>query len=363
MFINDVGQSTWEEINDGIAGSNYGWTICEGDCPRRTRTFAIRYFNTDMTRAARLDAPSSAAPFTIRPSTNFRPATSANISLPTSAAAWIRVMDPSNNTASDFATGLSTPVDLQVGPDGEPLLSHARKWRSGLEDRRHSSPGVEHLLAFTGCDCRDNVMIGGFIITGTANKRVIVRALGPSLQQFNVPNPLADPILELHASRPGRSLPRTTIGETLRKLRSLTASWRRTNDLESAIIATLSPGAYTAIVRGQNGANRRRCGGSLRSRFGGRLEAGQYQHAQLCPDRRQQADRRIYPRKQRRRRQSDRASDRTFARRSLASAMRSPIPTLELRDSNGALASWPTTTGRTIPNQAAQITASGLRAD
>ena len=32
LFINDVGQNTWEEINDGIAGSNYGWSICEGDC-------------------------------------------------------------------------------------------------------------------------------------------------------------------------------------------------------------------------------------------------------------------------------------------------------------------------------------------
>ncbi len=32
MFINDVGQNAWEEINDGIAGSNYGWSICEGVC-------------------------------------------------------------------------------------------------------------------------------------------------------------------------------------------------------------------------------------------------------------------------------------------------------------------------------------------
>jgi glucose/arabinose dehydrogenase len=35
MFINDVGENTWEEINDGIAGSNYGWPTCEGFCNRR----------------------------------------------------------------------------------------------------------------------------------------------------------------------------------------------------------------------------------------------------------------------------------------------------------------------------------------
>ena len=44
----------------------------------------------------------------------------------------------------------------------------------------------------------DNVGIGGFIVTGSAPKRVIVRAIGPSLTHFNVPDVLADPVLELH---------------------------------------------------------------------------------------------------------------------------------------------------------------------
>ena len=44
----------------------------------------------------------------------------------------------------------------------------------------------------------DNVMIGGFIVQGTQPKRVIVRAIGPELSQYGVPNPLADPTLELH---------------------------------------------------------------------------------------------------------------------------------------------------------------------
>ncbi len=48
----------------------------------------------------------------------------------------------------------------------------------------------------------DNVGIGGFIITGTAPKHVLIRAIGPSLAQFGVPDPLADPVLELHG--PGR---------------------------------------------------------------------------------------------------------------------------------------------------------------
>ena len=46
----------------------------------------------------------------------------------------------------------------------------------------------------------DNVMIGGFIVQGTQPRRMIVRAIGPELTQYGVPNPLADPTLELHDS-------------------------------------------------------------------------------------------------------------------------------------------------------------------
>src|SRR5204862_8423 len=44
----------------------------------------------------------------------------------------------------------------------------------------------------------DNVMIGGFIVQGTGPKRVIIRAIGPELSQYGVPNPLGNPRLELH---------------------------------------------------------------------------------------------------------------------------------------------------------------------
>ena len=44
----------------------------------------------------------------------------------------------------------------------------------------------------------ENVGIGGFIITGSAPKRVLLRAIGPSLTHFGVPDVLADPVLELH---------------------------------------------------------------------------------------------------------------------------------------------------------------------
>ena len=93
----------------------------------------------------------------------------------------------------------------------------------------------------------DRVGIGGFIITGTEPKHVLFRAIGPSLSQSGVSNVLSDPVLELRPQwiRHGH---RTTTGETPRRPKS-GHRLPPTNDLESAIDATLAPGAYTAIVR------------------------------------------------------------------------------------------------------------------
>ena len=105
------------------------------------------------------------------------------------------------------------------------------------------------LLVETG----DNVLIGGFIITGTQPKKVIVRAIGPSLTGFGVAGALADPILELHG--PGAF---TTITNdnwrSDQQAEIIATGIPPTNDLESAIVATLpaNNSAYTAIVRGAN---------------------------------------------------------------------------------------------------------------
>src|SRR5437870_13918320 len=64
------------------------------------------------------------------------------------------------------------------------------------------SPSLDPILANISTrglvQTGDNVMIGGFIVQGTQPKNMIIRAIGPELSQFGVPNPLADPILELH---------------------------------------------------------------------------------------------------------------------------------------------------------------------
>jgi hypothetical protein len=93
----------------------------------------------------------------------------------------------------------------------------------------------------------NKVMIGGFIVAGSDPKRVLIRGIGPSLT--GVGATLQDPILELHQGN-------ATI--------AVNDDWKEhqaeveatgippTNDLESAIVATLTPGAYTAILAGKN---------------------------------------------------------------------------------------------------------------
>jgi hypothetical protein len=106
----------------------------------------------------------------------------------------------------------------------------------------------------------DNVMIGGFIVQGTEPKRVIVRAIGPELTQYGVPNPLANPTLELHDATgaliaSNNNWATTIIGGiiTANQVHDIQASgYAPGNGFESAIIADLAPGNYTAIVRGVN---------------------------------------------------------------------------------------------------------------
>ena len=94
------------------------------------------------------------------------------------------------------------------------------------------------------------MLIGGFIVVGTDPKKVIIRAIGPSLTAFGVPNALADPILELH--KPDNTVVTNDNWRDTQEQEIIDTTIPPTNDLESAIVATLDPGPYTAIVSGKN---------------------------------------------------------------------------------------------------------------
>jgi hypothetical protein len=98
----------------------------------------------------------------------------------------------------------------------------------------------------------NNVLIGGFIITGAQPKKIMVRAIGPSLSSL-FPGALADPILELRDSS-GGLIRSNDNWRSDQEAEIIATTIPPTNNLESAIVATLpaNNSAYTAIVRGVN---------------------------------------------------------------------------------------------------------------
>jgi hypothetical protein len=96
----------------------------------------------------------------------------------------------------------------------------------------------------------DNVLIAGFIIAGPAGstKQVLIRGIGPSLADFGVPGTISDPLLEVHKS--DGSVVTNDNWADASNAGEIPAGFAPTNHLESAIYAELSPGTYTAIVKG-----------------------------------------------------------------------------------------------------------------
>jgi probable HAF family extracellular repeat protein len=99
----------------------------------------------------------------------------------------------------------------------------------------------------------DNVMIGGLIVSGDSGQtdQVIVRAIGPSLSDFGVPDALQDPTLELHDGN-GALIGFNDNWRSDHEIEIIATSFPPSRNAESAIISTLAPGNYTAIVRGVN---------------------------------------------------------------------------------------------------------------
>jgi len=98
----------------------------------------------------------------------------------------------------------------------------------------------------------ENVMIGGFIITGTDPSQLVVRALGPSLGAFGVPDPLADPFLEIHDGN-GATIQSNNNWRDNQEAALQNTGLAPSTDLESAILISVAPGSYTAIVKGADG--------------------------------------------------------------------------------------------------------------
>jgi glucose/arabinose dehydrogenase len=117
IFINDVGENTWEEINDGITGSNYGWPATEGI--KNNPAYRDPIFAYGHGSGSTLGCAITGGTFYNPTASQYPGGYTGVYFFSDYCSGWIRKLDPaSGNTVSGFATAISSAVDLKVGDDG-----------------------------------------------------------------------------------------------------------------------------------------------------------------------------------------------------------------------------------------------------
>jgi hypothetical protein len=130
-----------------------------------------------------------------------------------------------------------------AGGDGSDIGAYEIGASNGVAEKTLGNISTR-LAVSTG----ENVLIGGFIVVGQAPKRIIIRAIGPSLGAFGVNGALADPTLELFQG--STSLAFNNDWQDSQASEISPTGLAPSDPREAAIVRTLAPGAYTAVVRG-----------------------------------------------------------------------------------------------------------------
>ena len=112
IFINDVGEQTWEEIDEGVAGANYGWPNTEGET--NDARFTSPLYVYDHSQGCAITGGAFYNPAV----TQFPGEYVGTYFFADFCGGWIRRYDPVADSVTGFATDVSNPVDLQVGADG-----------------------------------------------------------------------------------------------------------------------------------------------------------------------------------------------------------------------------------------------------
>lgn len=121
MFINDVGQNTWEEINDGIAGANYGWPGIEGNQgtpPNSPGTYQAPLYAYSHGGGTFQGFAITGGAFYNPATPQFPPEYVGDYFFADFVNDWINVLDVTTGTPTRFASNAPGTVDLRVAPDG-----------------------------------------------------------------------------------------------------------------------------------------------------------------------------------------------------------------------------------------------------
>ncbi|MHC5537739.1 PQQ-dependent sugar dehydrogenase, partial [Singulisphaera rosea] len=123
IFINDVGGSRWEEIDEGVAGANYGWPVTEGPTKHPGHHPPIHSYGEAAIKSL------SGGVFYNPPHRQFPDQYVGKYFFADFILNWVRVLDPERpDSVQPFASGLAGPVALQVGPDGSLYCLNRNAW-------------------------------------------------------------------------------------------------------------------------------------------------------------------------------------------------------------------------------------------
>jgi hypothetical protein len=169
-----------------------------------------------------------------------------------------------DNADAIIATGLEPPTQfesvilLDLPPGSYTAVMRDFENASGiglveLYDLQTSDGHAANLSTRGFVQGGDSVLIGGLIVGGTAQKKLIVRAIGPTLVSKGVATPLADPTIGLFDANGTQIDFNDNWRQSAQATQIFEAGLAPADDLEAAILHTVAPGNYTAIVRSANG--------------------------------------------------------------------------------------------------------------
>ena len=262
LFIGDVGDGSWEEIDfeprGSAGGRNYGWRVFEGThCGNPSTGCSLGNHVPPIIEYGH----NASGGFSVTGGYRYRGG-----ALPALRGFYVYGDFVSDRIWAAEPTGSGTWVTTEVasvpnvstfGEDENGELYAANLSAGTIVRLTPAATTIPRLVnvstrgrVLTG----ENVLIGGFVIGGPGSKTVVVRARGPSLSAHGVAGVLANPVLQLV-----RSSDQATIaandnwGDASNSAQILASGFAPLAPEESAVLATLAPGAYTAIVSGAGG--------------------------------------------------------------------------------------------------------------
>jgi sugar lactone lactonase YvrE len=164
-----------------------------------------------------------------------------------------------NDLAFDFNGNLfvtfgSSVVEFLSDSGLEPVPITVAAVPGGAGGIAIEPPGTTNLSTRVSVQGGDGVAIAGFIISGSSPKQVLIRGLGASLSKFGIVNPLQDPTFDLYDSA-GHTIATNDDWQTATNADQIPAAFQPADSREPAILATLPPGSFTAVLRGKNGGS------------------------------------------------------------------------------------------------------------